>query len=187
MGLFIPTVISFECPIPGTPRFNRLAAEPDGTLPANGLLCDYTGYTLVVQPARQRPAELVAEYEWVSREVYRTSMKLRKFAHNAPEYAARGYWVTLATDIVAHSGASNGLDRRRSYLAGSDTPPPEATSVPLTDGDFDSEDDRRALRAPWRVTDERGRVLPMWREPVKVFEARGRLSERAQQLGAVGV
>jgi hypothetical protein len=58
----------------------------------------------------------------------------------------------------------------RTYIAGTDAPPPE--SVPLTDADFDSAEQRRALLEPWRVTDESGALLPEWRSSRVVFEPR---------------
>jgi hypothetical protein len=67
-------------------------------------------------------------------------------------------------------------------LAGTDVAPPEATSVPLTDDDFDSEEERRLITEPWKVTDSRGRVLPGWLHSTKVFEAKGRIVKSTQRL-----
>jgi len=58
----------------------------------------------------------------------------------------------------------------RTYVAGTDLAPPE--SVPLTAADFESESERRAILEPWRVTDERGALLPEWRSSQLVFPPR---------------
>ena len=70
----------------------------------------------------------------------------------------------------------------RTYMAGTDVPPPEAASVPLTADDFESEEERRAIMEPWRVTDSVGRVLPEWLGSTRVFEPKGRVSLGARQL-----
>ena len=61
---------------------------------------------------------------------------------------------------------------QRTFVAGTDTPPPE--TVPLTDADFASEAERDAILAPVRVTDDAGRILPCWLAPTRVYDSRGR-------------
>ena len=55
------------------------------------------------------------------------------------------------------------LPAHRALITGQEPPYPEAYSVPLTDADFDSESHRAAVMEPWRVSDARGEILPMWR------------------------
>ena len=55
------------------------------------------------------------------------------------------------------------LPAHRAFITGQEPPYPEAYSVPLTDADFDSESHRAAVMDPWRVSDGRGEILPMWR------------------------
>jgi hypothetical protein len=71
----------------------------------------------------------------------------------------------------------------RTYLPETDVVPPEMTSVPLTDADFDSEAERAAIMEPWQVTDSEGRVLPQWLQATKVYQSKGALSEGVVQLG----
>jgi hypothetical protein len=40
---------------------------------------------------------------------------------------------------------------------------------------------------PWRVTDDEGRVLDAWRDPIRVFERSGRVTSQALELTAVRV
>jgi hypothetical protein len=66
-------------------------------------------------------------------------------------------------------------DAARSLVAGSDTPPPEA--VPFDDRDFESEAERARVVEPWRVTDDKGTVLPQWLTARAVFaQPRARLA-----------
>jgi hypothetical protein len=90
-------------------------------------------------------------------------------------------------DVVSHWNAGHVPRPDRTYLAGTDAPPPEATSVPLTDDDFESELERSAILSPWRVTDAEGRVLPVWLDSIKVFEGKGCLSAHARGLVAAPV
>src|SRR6185436_6600894 len=71
----------------------------------------------------------------------------------------------------------------RTYLPQTDVVPPEMSSVPLTDADFDSEEERAAIMEPWQVTDSEGRVLPQWLQATKVYQAKGALSDNVVQLG----
>ena len=96
----------------------------------------------------------------------------------------RGYLVPALADVRDNIFHTQTPHPDRTYVTGTDVPLPEITRVPLTDRDFDSEDERRAIMEPWRVTDEDGRVLPAWRRSVKVFEGKGRISPAARQLVA---
>jgi radical SAM superfamily enzyme YgiQ (UPF0313 family) len=172
-GLRVPTFLAFESPIPGTPHFHRLAREvqPPAFMP-NVLLRDLAGYTLAVRPRRASPEAFVAAYREVAREVFSLRRRLVKIAHDVPAFLARGYWLPAligAGDLLTtQAGAYDAPDR--TFIAGTDIPPPE--SVPLADADFASEAERRALLEPWRVTDETGALLPEWRNSRVVFPPR---------------
>jgi hypothetical protein len=182
-GLHLPTFICLESPLPGTPHFKRLAARPEPALLPGALLRDFSGYTLTVRPARAPLAEFIGAYRDLVRRVYAPARRLRKLADDLSYFLPRGRWFpalldtidTLAVDPVPASG--------RSLLAGSDTPPPEA--VPFAAGDFDSEEQRARVVAPWRVTDERGAVLPQWLTARTVFERERRPVERPRASGAI--
>jgi hypothetical protein len=61
-------------------------------------------------------------------------------------------------------------DPGRSYLAGTDRPPPEQGRVPFVPADFRDEAERRAILEPWAVSDAQGRVLPQWLQATRVHE-----------------
>jgi radical SAM superfamily enzyme YgiQ (UPF0313 family) len=182
-GLHLAAYICFESPIPGTPHFHRLAAENEPAFLPNALLRDFSGYTLVTKPKRESAESFVAGYKWLVENIYTTKTRLTRFAEYLPRYAAGGWWSTALFDVV-NSLHGEQPNPHRTYLAGTDTPPPEATSVPFTDDDFESEQERRAILEPWRVTDAEGRVLPVWLHSTKVFEAKGQMAVSAQQLWA---
>jgi hypothetical protein len=181
-GLHVPSFICFETPFPGTPYFHRLMAEERPAFLPNALLRDFTGYTLVVRPKREPLHDFVEAYKWVIAETYSKAARARKVAHDARRLLARGHWFTAGVDLGQVLTYADRPDPRRSYVAGTDTPPPEATSVPFTAGDFDSEAERRTILEPWRVTDGEGRVLPIWRSPTKVFDRKGGIAEEALAL-----
>jgi hypothetical protein len=186
-GLHVPAYISFEGPIPGTPYFKRLAAEPEPAFLPNAYLRDFSGYTLVVRPKREPVERFIEGYQWVMDNTYTKMAKLRKYVDDVPRLIAGGGWEPALGEIVSHWNAGHVPHPDRTYLAGTDVPPPEATSVPLTDDDFDSDAERSAILDPWRVTDAQGRVLPVWLESIRVFENTGRLSASARDLVAAPV
>ncbi len=168
-GLHVPTYLAFESPIPGTPHFRRLAAEPRSFLP-NALLRDFAGYTLVTRPRRADVAEFIAAYRVAEREVFALRRRLRKLAHDLPRLLRRGHWLPAlidAGDLFTMQSARPPL-ASRTFIAGTDAPPSE--TVPFTPSDFESEEERRGVLAPWRVTDSDGSVLPAWRHARAVFE-----------------
>lgn len=172
-GLHVPTFVSFESPIPGTPHFHRLGRQehPPAFVP-NVLLRDLAGYTLAVRPRKCSADEFVAAYREVTREVFSARRRLAKIARDVPAFLARGHWLPALIDIgdMAMMQASAYAFPGRTYIAGTDVPPPE--SVPLTSADFESEAQRRALLEPWPVTDEAGALLAQWRSSRVVFEPR---------------
>lgn len=175
-GLYLPSYVCFESPIPGTPHFHRLAAEEEPAFLPNALLRDFSGYTLVVRPRRETAAAFVEGYKWLLDELYTAGTRLRRFSHTLPGYFGGGWWTTMLFDVVNSIACDDRADERRTYLAGTDTPPPEASRVPFTDGDFHSEEERRAILDPWRVTDETGRVLPLWIHSTRLFAERGQMA-----------
>ena len=175
-GMHVPTFICFESPIPGTPHFRRLAARRERGLLPNALLRDFTGYTLTVQPARAALPEFVGAYRELIERVYSPSRRLRKLADDLSYFLPRGYWFPALLDSIDTFAVDPVPDPARSLIAGSDAPPPEA--VPLGASDFDSQEERVLLMGPWRVTDERGAVLPQWLAAQTVFERERRPMRR---------
>jgi len=170
VGLHLPTYICFECPIPGTPYFHDLAAngERRAFLP-NALLRDHTGYTLVVRPRLEPVAEFIEAYKSTLTEVYTPAARLRKLWTDIPALLARGHWDTALVDLIQYSGLFHRQPHpERTYLPGTDVPPPEVATVPLSDDDFDTEEQRRAIMDPWVVTDDQGRVDSQWITSEKV-------------------
>jgi hypothetical protein len=183
-GLHVPAFVCFECPIPGTPHFRRLsAADPPGFLP-NALLRDFSAYTLVTRPRREPLDRFLDTYQWLLREVNSAHCRWRKLADDLPIFARRGYWVTALIDAFTNARPRWRPNPARTYVAGTDTPPPEASSTPFTDRDFDTEEQRRAILDPLPVTDAAGRVLPQWRESEPAFGAKGRLVALARTAAA---
>jgi hypothetical protein len=184
-GLHVPTFISFECPFPGTPYFQRLAGSRAPAFMPNALLRDFTGYTLVVRPGRESPERFVAQYKRVLRATFTTRAKVRKLVDDLPRLLSSGVWESAMVDIGHQFSVYTSPHPDRTYLAGSDVPPPEATNVPLTASDFSSDDEYRAVMEPLRVTDGDGRVLPQWLGSARVFDKKGRVSREV--LEVVGV
>ena len=187
-GLHVPTFVSFESPIPGTPHFHRLGRQtnPPAFMP-NALLRDLAGYTLAVRPRKCSVEEFIAAYREVARDVFSAVRRLAKIAHDVPRFLSGGHWLPALIDIgdMATMRASTSDFPGRTYVAGTEAPPPE--SVPLTSSDFKSEAQRRELLAPWRVTDEAGALLPQWRNSRVVFEPRPALGRNDSPVGSVAL
>jgi hypothetical protein len=184
-GLYLPSYVCFESPIPGTPHFHRLAAEEEPAFLPNALLRDFSGYTLVVRPRHETAEAFVAGYKWLLDELYTVGTRLRRFSHTLPGYVGSGWWATLLFDLCNSIACNDRPEAGRTYLAGTDTPPPEASSVPFTDDDFRSEEERRAILDPWRVTDAEGRVLPLWTASTRLFGERGQMAPDVARLPAL--
>jgi hypothetical protein len=183
-GMHVPTFICFESPIPGTPHFRRLAARREPVLLPNALLRDFTGYTLTVRPARAPMPEFIEAYRALIRKVYSRSRRLRKLADDLSYFLPKGYWFPALLDSIDTLAVDPAPDPARSLIAGSDTPPPE--TVPLVASDFDSGDEQARVMGPWRVTDERGAVLPQWLTAQAVFERERRPVEHPRRAVAAG-
>lgn len=161
-GLYVPTFLCFESPIPGTPHFHRMAATPNAFLP-NVLLRDLAGYTLAVRPVHATVDAFIAAYRETHAELFSLPRRMRKLAHDLPRLLGRGYWFPAAIDLgdMLTMQAADEPAPTRTYVAGTDTPPPE--QVPLEEADFKSEDEYDRIMQPWRITNQHGEVLPMWR------------------------
>jgi hypothetical protein len=182
-GLQVPSFICFECPIPGTPYFNRLAAPERPAFMPNTLLRDYTGYTLVVRPEHESVDDFIEAYKWVLDATFTTAAKLRKLAGDLPRLLIRGYWESAITDLIHQLGVVYKPPHPdRTYLPETDVVPPEMSSVPLCDDDFESDEEYRSIMEPWQVTDSEGRVLPQWLGSTRVYSGKGQVSMGARQL-----
>jgi hypothetical protein len=168
-GLHVPSFVSFETPIPGTPFFKRLAALEAPAFVPNALLRDFSGYTLTVRPRRAPQEAFVAAYRRTLQTIYRPARRLAKLADDLPRLLLRGSTVGALIDVLDQAAASFDPAPSRTFVAGTDTPPPEA--VPLREADFESAAEMQRVTTPWRVTDERGRVLPWWLD-AEPFDAR---------------
>ena len=167
-GLHVPTFLCFESPIPGTPHFNRLAAEDDAFLP-NALLRDFTGYTLVTRPRHAGVEEFLAAYRKACSEIFSIGNRLRKLADDIPRFLRAGRPGCALVDAADMAGLQGIFPppASRSLIAGSDTAPPER--VPLADADFDCAEQRAAILEPLAVTDAHGRVLAQWLRSQRPF------------------
>lgn len=180
-GLHLPTFLCFESPFPGTPYFHRLASEETSSFLPNALLRDFSGYTMVVRPKREPLERFIQAYRWLLDDVYSSRARAGLLMDNVAGFLPHGWFIPILGALADYSKHLRpGPDR--TFIAGTDTPPPEAAGVPFLPEDFDSEEERELVTGPWRVTDAQGNVLPCWRQSVKVFEPRGRVSAAALQL-----
>lgn len=181
-GLVLPAYTCFESPIPGTPHFHRLAEEEEPALLPGALLRDFSGYTLVTRPRRETPEDFVDGYTWLLRQIYAPRRKLTRFARFLPGYVAGGWWSSIVFEVANYLSAGAPADPGRTYLAGTDRRPPEEDGVPWSDDDFDSEQERRTVLEPWRVTDESGRILPTWLRSTPVYRSTGGMATSVERL-----
>jgi radical SAM family protein len=186
-GLHVPEFICFEGPIPGTPYFERLADDPEPAFIPHTFLRDITGYTLAVRTRKEPVERFVEGYRWLLSESTGSRVaRLRKLADDVPRLVFGGGWETALVDLRDHLWALGQVaETDRTYVAGTDRPPPEATGVPFTANDFDSNEEYRSITEPWRMTDGDGRVLPIWRGSLKVFDIKGRVTPRALEASGL--
>jgi hypothetical protein len=92
--------------------------------------------------------------------------------------------VPAAFDLFEMLAVERPRPSDRTYLGGTEKPPPEAARVPFGADDFASEAERDAIVAPWAITDMHGRVLPQWLRAQTVYLPKGRI---APQRGFVPV
>lgn len=183
-GVYVPTFVAFESPIPGTPLFRRMAAEAETPFLPNALLRDFTGYTLVTKTERTTIEEFIDGYRWLCSEVGSRRARLRKLAHDLPRLIASGRFGTAAADIFDHWIDVPDIrpDTDRTLLAGTDRVPPEESRIPFERSDFESDEERALICDPWRVTGADGRVLEPWFGSVPVFGAGGKVRVRAADI-----
>ena len=184
-GLRMPSFLAFESPIPGTPHFRRLVAEPQPAFLPNALLRDFAGYTLVVRPRKCSVDDFVAAYVEAARELFAPAGRISTVLTGLPKILLRGGWFPALIELgdLAGTLACPAPAPSRTYVAGTDTPPPE--TVPLLDADFDDENDRRRLLEPTRVTDGAGRVLPQWLGSRPIFTGRAKRVAAANAVRTV--
>jgi hypothetical protein len=84
--------------------------------------------------------------------------------------------MTAAVDTGAVIATRWKPHASRTFVAGTDTPPPEHAKVPLQGSDFASQSEERAIREPLRVTGPDGEVLPMWLSSRRAFGVRGQVA-----------
>jgi hypothetical protein len=166
-GLHVPSFVSFETPIPGTPFFDRMAGSERPMFLPNANLYDFSAYTLVLQPQQALLDRFLTAYDETMRRIYAPAHRLAKLADDLPRLLRRGSWTAAALDLGDMWATNFDPVPGRTFMAGTDTLPPE--TVPFARDDFDSEAQQIDLCSPTLVTDEEGRVLPGWRRHQKVF------------------
>ena len=136
----------------------------------------------MTRPKRESVDDFVRGYTWLNKTVYSRRRRATALLADMPSFVARGYLSTALCEAfdICRRGWRQRPDR--TFVAGTDTVPPEATGVPLTDADFNSAEERSAVMNPWKVTDGDGRVLPQWLHPVKMFDKKGRISAATRSL-----
>lgn len=171
-GLHVPSFVSFETPIPGTPFFDRMVAERSPAFLPHANLYDFSAYTLVLRPRKSPLDEYLSAYRETMERIYAPRRRLAKLADDLPRLLRRGSWTAAALDLGDMAVTRFDPVPGRTFMAGTDTLPPER--VPFCDADFDTDAQRLDLCQPTPVTDGDGRVLPHWRTHQTVFLAKGR-------------
>lgn len=167
-GLHVPSFVSFETPIPGTPFFNRMAQSAEPKFMPNASLHDFSAYTLTLRPQAARSLEtFIGAYVDTMHQIYAPMRRLAKVADDLPRLIGRGSWTAGLLDVGDMLMARFNPVAGRTFVAGTDKAPVE--TVPLTHADFDSEAQHIEIMSPTLVTDEQGHVLPAWRESKILF------------------
>ncbi len=179
-GLQVPAFISFECPIPGTPYFHRLAVQDMPAFLPNALLRDFNGYALTVRPQREPLDRFVDSYVNAVERVYSASTRFAKFVADSLAFLCNGFVVPMIANGIHMASVPHRPHPDRTYLTGSDVAPLAASNIPFEPSDFRSLEEIKAVLEPMRVTDAEGHVLPEWRNSISVFKAKGKLSADAQ-------
>lgn len=159
-GLVAPTFVAFEAPLPGTARFTAAVEQGPGALLPGAYLRDLTGYTLATRPVGASPERYIQGYRELLGELF---SRRRRWAHvldREVDFLRRGQRVAAFFHLVTHSRNRQPVVPGRSYLARTDTAPPE--SVPLEERDFRDARERALVLDPWVVADGCGAVLPAW-------------------------
>ena len=190
-GLHVPTFVSFESPIPGTPHFHRLGreADPPAFMP-NVLLRDLAGYTLAVRPRKCSVDEFVAAYRAVARDVFSVRRRFAKIVDDVPRLLAGGHWLPAAVDALdmATMQASTSDFPGRTFIAGTDAAAARVRAARRTRISR-RRSSASAVLEPWRITDATGALLPQWRNSRIVFQANAhrvrRIRRRASRMPAI--
>lgn len=172
-GLHVPTYICFETPFPGTPHFDRLARMAETPFLPNALLRDFNGYTLVTRPAHMSAAAFVDAYKALHARVYSRWARAAKFVHDLAATLPARSLMPAALDLYELLSEGESLAGDRTFIAGTDSEPPER--VPLTDADFATDHERDAILRPYPVTDATGQVLATWLHARPVYGRRGQV------------
>ncbi|TCP08818.1 B12-binding domain-containing radical SAM protein [Caldimonas thermodepolymerans] len=167
-GLHVPSFVSFETPIPGTPFFDRMAASEAPMFLPHANLYDFSAYTLVLQPQLSPLQDFLDTYYEVMRRIYTPWNRLKKLADDIPRLLRRGSVTAAVLDVGDMYSTRFDPVPGRTFMAGTDTLPPEV--VPFGPDDFESEAQRLDICSPTMVTDAQGHVLPHWRSAQKVFQ-----------------
>jgi hypothetical protein len=99
-----------------------------------------------------------------------------------PRLLRKGSWTAATLDVGDMWATRFDPVPGRTFMAGTDTLPPER--VPFARDDFDSESQYLDICSPTLITDEFGRLSPRWREHQKVF---GDRANRPIRVGLSGV
>jgi hypothetical protein len=98
------------------------------------------------------------------------------------DLARSGHVVPILVDLYELCSEGPALNDARNFIAGLDIEPPEARAVPLTEADFQSKEEYERIMRPWRVSDERGRALPMWGGARPLYGPKGRVNAAGCRL-----
>ncbi len=97
-GLHVPSFISFETPIPGTPFFDRMAHSAEPMFLPHANLYDFSAYTLVLKPHKAPLQDYIETYFDTMRRIYSPANRLRKLADDLPRLMRRGSWTAPSDD-----------------------------------------------------------------------------------------
>lgn len=133
----------------------------------NANLYDFSAYTLVLQPQKCPLDTFLQAYRESMERIYAPWRRLAKLADDVPRLLRKGSWTAATLDLGDMWATRFDPVPGRTFMAGTDTLPPER--VPFAKDDFDSEAQYLDICSPTLITDERGRLSPAWREHQKVF------------------
>ena len=186
-GLTIPTYIAFETPFPGTPLFDDVVRNKGPKLLPNALLQDFNGYTLVTEPRHMSVTDFIAAYKRLHREVFCFSRACLKAARDISALLPSGSIFASLAAVYESFFDWQPLPAHRAFITGEEEPYPESDSVPFTTSDFDSESHRAHVMQPWRLSDERGEILPMWKREETVRSSPVELHRSSNRGSAIAV
>lgn len=163
-GLHVPVFVCMEAAIPGTPLFHRMANTQPPMLLPNAALHDFTGYSLVIRPAKMTPEAFTEEYRWLLKHSFTLRQRTRKVLDDFWWFFRKGSFYGLLTSWLSALTPATPLIKGRTHIPETDPHPPE--TVPLTAEDFKSREAFEAFMKPTMVTDAKGHILPEWRKSI---------------------